>query len=225
MPPLPDVPLVVRVATIATYGEDADVVNRFYMLLNGPTSTPADLNTACTSVALSWNTNLAPKYHTSYTLTEVIMEDLTTSGAPVGAAATSHAGTLNGPRLSAATCALIRFHIGRRYRGGHPRAYLAAGDANQLTDNQAWTPAFLTGLVSAWSAFINGVDAALQTAYAASPGHHVNVSYYQSFENITYPSGRIYPRPKLRVTPLVDLVTSYTANPKVASQRRRNLTP
>jgi hypothetical protein len=58
---------------------------------------------------------------------------------------------------------------------------------------------------------------------ALTPAFQVNVSYFSGFTNVTFPSGRIRPVPKLRSVPLVDTVTSWSTNPNVASQRRRNL--
>lgn len=225
MPALPAVNHVIRLALIGTYGEDSDVVNRVYFQYVTPTTTPTDLNTVCSTLATAWNTRLAAKFHTSFTLTEVAAEDLTSSTSPVGSAITSHAGTLNGTGLTAATCLLIRNKIGRRYRGGHPRTYWAAGDSNQKTDPQTWSTTFTSGFITAWALFVGDAIGAIDTAYGASNSTQCNVSFYQGFTNVTYPSGRTYPRPTLRAVPLVDLVIGWEPNPKIASQRRRNLTP
>lgn len=224
MPALPAAPETIRVALVGKLDEDSDVVSRFYCRYFTGTP-PASLNTAAAAIATRWNTDLAAMFSLAYTLTEVDLEDLTSSTAPVGAAVTSHAGTRGGVGLSASACALLRFHIGRRYRGGHPRMYLAAGGSGDLFDRQTWTTAFLTALTTAWTTFIGHVLTDLNTAYGASDFQHVNLSYYQGFTNVTYPSGRTYPRPTVRGAPVIDDVLSYTANPKVASQRRRNLTP
>lgn len=224
MPPLPNVNDVLRIALIGKYDNDVDVVNRVYISVTGGTP-PVSLNTMCSTIAGNWNTDLAAQAGVHFTLTEVDAEDLTSSTSPVGAITTSHIGTRSGGPLTGATCALLRFHIGRRYRGGHPRIYLPYGTDTDLTDVQTWTTAFLSGLTTAWTTFIGHVISAANTAYAVGVAAHINVSYYEGFTNITYPSGRIYPRPTLRTTPLQDDVLSYTANPKIASQRRRNLTP
>jgi hypothetical protein len=225
MTALPDVLGVVRVALIGTFGEDVDVVNRFYMDCGEITGGPSDLDAFCAAVAAAWNTNLVTFFDATYTLTEVVAEDLTSAVSPVGSALVSHTGTRGGSALSGSACALLRFKIGRRYRGGHPRMYLSAlTDADQ-TDMQTWSPTALANLVAAFEDFIADVISALETAYTSTGATHVNVSYYDGFENITYPSGRTYARPKLRTSPVTDNVISYSANPKIASQRRRNLTP
>lgn len=212
------------VSLIGTLDNDTDVVNRFFMdYASG--SPPTSLNTMCTGIGTDWGTDMKALFGTPYTLTAVEAIDLASSTAPVGAIGTSVTGTRSGTRISASSCAIVRFHIGRRYRGGHPRAYLAAGTTSDLTTEQQWSAAFTAAVGSAWATFIGHVAARVNTAYGISVSRHMNVSYYHGFTNVTYPSGRTYPRPTLRVTPVVDPVLSYTVNPHVGSQRRRNQTP
>ena len=224
MPALPAVSDTVRVSLIGSLAEDSLVVSRFYMrYFTG--SPPADLDTAATAIAGHWNTDLAAATRSDYTLTQVELEDLTSATSPVGVAVTSHAGTRSGVKLTASASALLRFKVGRRYRGGHPRLYYVGGVQSDTLDAQTWQTTYLSTLVTAWNTFIAHVVGDLNTAYGASDFAQVNVSFYQGFTNVTYPSGRTYPRPTTRATPVVDDVISVTANPKVASQRRRNLTP
>jgi hypothetical protein len=117
---------------------------------------------------------------------------------------------------------VISFHTARRYRGGHPRIYVAGVPASNLATPQTWGSGGLSVQLSAWEYFI--AQFALAVPAAAGPATHVNVSYYQGFTNTTFPSGRIRPVPKLRSGgPIQDFITGYSVNPKVASQRRRNL--
>jgi hypothetical protein len=116
---------------------------------------------------------------------------------------------------------VIKFKIARRYRGGHPRFYLAGGMATDVTAQNTWTPAYQSAVAAAWVAFIN----ACVLAPPASLGvlAQVNVSYFSGFVNKTFPSMRTHPVPVLRAVPLQDTVLGASTNPKVASQRRRNL--
>ncbi len=225
VPPLPAVLNIVRITLKGTWGEDADVINRFYMDNYDETSEPSNLNAFCTSVGTAWATNMASVFDASYVLTEVSAEDLSDSTSPFGVATVSHAGTRATNPISGSACVVLQFKIGRRYRGGHPRMYLSAlGDSDQ-TDAQTWNPTSLAAVVTAWNAFIPAVRTAMTTAYPGSAGVQQNVSFYEGFTNVTYPSGRTYPRPTLRATPVVDEVIGVAANPKIGSQRRRNLTP
>lgn len=225
MPPLPAIPQGLRVALIGKLDGDADVVNRIYFQYPFTSTPPGNLNALCATIAGHWNTDMIGLYGGEFTQTQVDAEDLTSTTSPVGTATVSHVGTRGTARTSASSCALIRNHIGRRYRGGHPRTYTACGISTDLTTEQQWSTSFLASLVTAWSNLIGHINGDIDAAYAATGTNHVNVSYYHGFTNVTYPSGRTYPRPTLRATPVVDNVTSYSANPNVASQRRRNLTP
>jgi hypothetical protein len=92
-----------------------------------------------------------------------------------------------------------------------------------LTDPQTLTGAYVTALNDAWANFEADVVADLVGTWAAS-AKPVSVSYYEGFTPFTFPSGRVKNLPKLRVGgPVVDPIVSYNTNPRVASQRRRNL--
>ncbi len=224
--PLPAVLDVIRIALVATLDSDTACVNRFYMDRVVAGTAPANLNTMCAGIATDWGTDMKALFGTPYTLTSVQAEDLSSSTSPVGISAASIVGTRSGTRISASSCAIVQCKIGRRYRGGHPRVYLAAGTTSDLTTEQQWSAAFQTAVVNGWTAFMTHVQGRVNTAYGLSGTvPQCNVSYYQGFHNVTYPSGRTYPRPTLRVTPVVDDVIGYSINAHVGSQRRRNLTP
>ena len=225
MPALPAVYEVLRIALVGTLGGDTNVVNRFYINYTGPAGSASALATCCASIATAWNTDLASLFPTDYTLTAVYAEDLTSSTAPVADALVSHAGTRSGNALAAGQAAVVRNHIARRYRGGHPRTYLSCFTNTDLATAQTWQSASISALASGWSAFIAATVSAVNTWCSGGPSNHASVSFYEGFTNRTYPSGRIYPVPNVRTTPVVDPVTSYSVNPHIGSQRRRNQTP
>ena len=224
MPALPAVPKVVRVAL--TMGDDSDntVVNRFYLQYTGtPATTTLDAYAA--TVGTEWSTSLAASFGSWVVLRQIDVEDLTSTTSATGSATVSHAGSKTGAKLSAGTAAVVRYKINRRYRGGHPRSYFACFDASDVLNSQTWEAASLSLLVTHTAVFFEGIQTALNSAYGVTSTVHCNVSYYQGFHNVTYPSGRVRSVPTLRSTPVVDLVQDYSANPNIASQRRRNLTP
>jgi hypothetical protein len=100
---------------------------------------------------------------------------------------------------------IFNMHISRRYRGGKPRVYFPLGSATDMADPQHWTAAFLT---SAGNAF-NAVNNALQafTSPTINTPALANVSYYSGGS--------------LRSAPVVDLVSTTSANSIPGSQRRR----
>jgi hypothetical protein len=224
MPALPAVPGGIRTVLTLTTGTDTLTINRLFFFYNGAGGTAAQLDTFCAQVGTAWNGQLAQEFTGDRQLTAVDAEDLTSSTSPVGHAGMLHLGTRPQNSLPAGTACVVRFHVARRYRGGHPRAYLACFGTTDLANPQTWSAAVTATFLTQWQAFITACLSALVPYGGATPAH-VNVSYYEGFENVTLPSGRQKSVPKLRPTPVVDLVTAYSVNPHIGSQRRRNQTP
>jgi hypothetical protein len=124
--------------------------------------------------------------------------------------------------MAAGVAFLFNFQIARRYRGGKPRVYWPAPNADNLTDEQTWGGTIVTSMHSA----IVAVVAAL---VGAPPGTttvtgQVNVSYYQGNTVVIDPiTGRARNVSNVRPTPQTDSVVGIVANVKPASQRKRNL--
>ncbi len=223
MPALPSVPKTLRVALKHNdTSADPDVVTRFFIQYSGTAPSNSDLNTFCAAVGTAWTNHLAALHNATVQLAEVTAEDLTSPTSAVGTALIGSAGTLSGTLLGAGTAAVFSYAIGRRYRGGHPRAYWQMGVGASLATRNEWTSAFAIAADTAMPAFFTDVLAA-GWALAGSLSH-VNVSYFSGFTVITNPiTHRARNVPTLRVTPVVDTVTSVALNPKIGSQRRRNL--
>lgn len=221
MPPLPSAPKVIKLVLHVGEGEDANSLNRFFFQYTGTAPTHSDLDTFCTAVGTHWNTRLGPFYDNSSGLLRTDAEDLSSPTSAVGEDVNTHIGTRAGDRLQAATSAVISAAIARRYRGGHPRSYLAVGTFPDLADRQTWTSTFVNALQTAFVLFINDIT----TSVWAGGGTlgPVNVSYFNGFHNFTFPSGRTRPIPTLRAAPVIDAITDYFVRTKLGSQRRRNL--
>jgi len=222
MPALLPVPSVVRHTLVQQLDEDIDVINRFFNKYSGSPGTlnSADATTWAGVVGSAWATHMAPNHSSHLTLIEVITEDLSSATGAVGAHAVGTVGGASGAWLGAGTALVVSEKIERRYRGGHPRQYLAGIPSAELFDAQSWLPAYLASIGPAYIAFraecLTGAPTALQ------PATDVSISYFSGFTNHTFPSGRVRPIPNPRATPLVDQIATFTMNPKVASQRRRN---
>lgn len=223
MPALPDVSQVVRITMQFKLAADLDVVNRFYQKYGGTPGalTVADADSWAGTVGSAWSTHLAPHQRTELQLEEVTLEDLTSDTGAVGTAAFSGTGSESTSALTAGTALIIKQHIERRYRGGHPRQYLAGIDGSHLSTDQTWDGGFLATFVAAYIAF--RAECASGCPSGLAPATDVSVSYYQGFHNVTFPSERVRSVPTRRSTPVVDPISTFTANPKVGSQRRRNL--
>lgn len=224
MPPLPDVPNVLRIQLKWTYQNDTDVICRIYMAYTGTAPTAAQLSTMATTIGGNWSTIFVAYTSNEVTLTEVEITDLTSPTSAVGTAAVSHAGSASTAPLAAGTAALMNFSVSRRYRGGKPRVYLPLGVAADLLDASAWSTGFVSYLTSNWPTWI--ADIVTAGAVWGTVTDQVSVSYYEGFTNFTGPTGRTRARSTVRTTPPpipVDVVTSASCNAKPGSQRRRNL--
>jgi len=221
MPALNPVPNVVKVALKgASSAADQDIVNIFHLAFTGASPTPLQLNALAGFVTAAWTADLAGLFKSTFQLTKVTIEDLTSSTAAVGEDDTGSVGSRAGAELSAGAAVCISKHIARRYRGGHPRSYLMALTQPDLETTSTWLPTPADDCRLGWIAFITNI---LTHPWAGGTlTGEVNVSYFLGFTNHTFPSGRVRPIPNPRATPLVDPIIGYRTNPHVASQRRRN---
>lgn len=226
MPALPNVPGVLRITLVQDLGEDTDVINRLFQSYTGGPPSAQALDHLASVIATAWGTLIAPDSTPDLALTGVNIEDLTSPTA----ASIEHSvspqipGTNGGGKTGAGTAFCISNLIARRYRGGHPRTYLAGKPASALLDEQTWLAASVNSWVSDWSTFVAGMAGTYSgigaTYTVVGP---VSVSYFAGFTNVLYPSGRYHAVPNRRGTPIVDSIFGFRGNHKVASQRRRNL--
>lgn len=220
MPALHPANKVIRVDLFASVGPNSRVRDRFFLLYTGTGPTAADLTTLGNTIATAWGANMSPQQHAAYVLQNIELTDLTSSVTPQVIVPTTHGGTRGGTSNPAATAAVIKFKISRRYRGGHPRMYLYAGVAADLNTTTQWLSSFATGLATAFTNFMAAVVSAPPTSMGTLT--HVNVNYFKGFSVVTFPSGRAHNVPTQLAVPTTDAVTGYSVNPNIASQRRRN---
>lgn len=221
MPALPSPGKVIRADLFFTYGPNPRVRDRIFFSYAGAGPNTADLTTLAGTISAAWNTNLVPQTNSSMALTNITLTDLASNVGPQVATTTNRVGTLAGTALPDGTAMVIKFKVARRYRGGHPRFYLAGRVTADLSSLNQWVGTSTTSLASAWQAFITACEATPPTNIGTMV--HVNVSYFAGFTATQFPTGRFRNIPKVRGTPVVDNVTSYSVNGLVASQRRRNL--
>lgn len=223
MPPLPSVPNVIRVALRGQLSEDTDYINRWFMSYVGP---PPDTS-ACLSFAAfvnsQWVATMLPLQGSYFTLVNTTVTDLSGPLGSEAAAAGAGSGSRGGTGPDPATSLVLQHRISRRYRGGHCRTYLWCGIDTDRADDQTWSAGFLALVSSQWSSMMTALGTFTDGAFSVH--EQVNVSYFSGFTNFTFPSGRVRAVPTRRAVPLVDVITSTTGNPKLGSQRRRNLQP
>jgi hypothetical protein len=223
MPVPPDHPFVLRTRTFWKLGSDLNAQSRMHFAYTGTAPSDASCVTLATSAYASAVTNLVPLLGTESSLAGVEFTDLTSTSAGTGEHLHDTTGTRSGSDTPAGAAVLMNIQISRRYRGGKPRVYWPLGTASDIDTPTNW----LSGSVSA---FLAGVaqyidDIIALTNAGTTLGPLVNISNYASFNTVGPDlEGRFKYPPKLRAVAISpDVFAGISINPRIASQRRRNL--
>jgi hypothetical protein len=220
---LPPVNKVCRIDLHHKIGNDTNVMNRFFLRYSG-TLSQGDAQTWVGTIRSQYQAAGHPLALMTQDvfLNRTVLTDLSSNTSPQAEDDNIPQGPLSPPAVPAAVAMVIKFRIARRYRGGHNRIYVPGLPAVSLTSPNTWSNSSLTNMVGAWQAFVLACETGAPVA--AGTIDQVTVSYFQGFTNVTFPSGRTRPVPKLRTTPpVVDSVIAINGNGKTGSQRRRNL--
>jgi hypothetical protein len=222
MPPLPSVPNVLVIQLKFTVGR-ANVLSRVHVRYASAAPTREDLNRYAATIDAGIGWHLLPLCSTEVRTSEVMITDLTSIYGARGIAASDQAGSRQGLPNGAAVAALINFRVARRYRGGKPRIYAPFFVSSDLTPGLTWTEEALAAGTAGWTAFMSGV--LNDTPPALGVVEQVNVSYYEGFAVVMDDrTGRSRNVSQLREEgPAVDTITGFSINPKLGSQRGRNL--
>jgi hypothetical protein len=222
MPALPAPGPVIRVDLHFTVGTDANALTRWFMAYFGsPPAIPA-LTSFTTALNGYCDDALPPLMHSDTTYTGCTITDLATDTGASLYASESSAGSRDGAALGADVCLLANFTVDRRYRGGKPRGYWPLGTASDLETRQTWTSDFLAAAQTPIENIYGQLTG--DEADGCTVGQNVNVSYYGPPNRfLTGSTGRIRTVSTVRTTPILDAAVGPTLNPKLGSQRRRNL--
>lgn len=223
MPPLAPVPSVLKVNHEWGIGSDLTAISRWHLLYSGGPPTDADCNALASSMYTQWEVIFAGYCGTDIAFLGISIEDLTSPTSGIGSHTGSSLGTRTGGPMPAGVCGLANGPIGRRYRGGKPRTYFPIGVPGDLATANTWASSFITNINAAFAALI--ADYKGDSSGTTSISEVVNVSYYEGFTSVTNPiTGRTKDVPKQRTGgPVTDVIAAYVLNPKLGSQRRRNL--
>ena len=145
---LPAVSKVIRVDLHQTFDINTNVQNRLFFRFTG-TMSSTDLATLCTTIRNAWNTNMAPVLTTGHTLTSVVATDLSSNTGAQQVNSTASVGTVADTKLTTGAAMVIKFKIGIRYRGGHPRIYLAGLGIARLSNTNNWNWTAITAILTA----------------------------------------------------------------------------
>jgi hypothetical protein len=221
MPALPLVPGVIRIRALFTDAAGSGVFGcRYYMQYSGGSPSIADLGTINTAWAAKWGTRMAPFCDPDISLVGVHTTDLATASGSDVNSTFAVPGTHASPIPTRAACAVVVGHIARRYRGGKPKIFLPCGTVADKVSDGRWTTTFAANVGTAWTNLQHDVEAT--PGLSMSLVQPVNVSFYQGYNApVVLPSGRSKQTAKVRVTPLVDAIVTYTCDQQIGSQRRR----
>lgn len=157
------------------------------------------------SVLMTQYTNhLGPLTNDLVSITEATLTDIASATGAQASVTASNSGTLVGAPTPANVAFVISKLIGRRYKGGHPRASLPLGVQVQLANANTWVPAFVNAVETGYVAFISA------TANGGMwSGVGAEVTVHRKLNHIA-----LNP-------PYTDVVQAYKADAMIGSQRRR----
>lgn len=204
MPALPDAANILKLVFSGTFGP-AVWANVMHAKWFGTTPSNSDLSTVAGLVATEYDTTFGAQLADDLILTQVEITDLTSTSAARGNWTGSLAGADTGDILPASAAAVLSWGISRRYRGGHPRTYLAGLTVNARVSSTQLTATKVTNLANAAATFRNNVN-----AIATGPITSLELG------QLSYYTGGAP-----RVTPLFDPFISVGVNGRIDSQRRR----
>ena len=206
MPPLPNVPNVVKIIVSGTY-HDAKWLNIFHQQYDNPAPSASVL----ASLLGVWQGYVQTAYGAEMSVdNEVTGYEAIDLASDLGASAflaDSHFGSRTGDFVPANVAMVISHEIARRYRGGHPRSYLPWGTAGTYATGSTidWDSGFVTDCQAKWNALLTGIN-----------GHAIGGTEFHGLVNVSYVSGGVR-----RTTAVVDQITSGIVRTRICSQRRR----
>jgi len=215
---LPDAPNCLQVNLLGTY-QGALWTNVIHFQGEAPFGSVGStgLSAFCTAVATAWGTNIAPICNPLVLLTDVNAIELTSRTSPTfyNHLTTPTPGTRTGSTLPTSAAVCISWHIDRRYRGGHGRIYVPAGNQNDVTNGRTLAGSFQTTANSAASAFYGALD------NLSMGGVAVNLVVLSYFESVPDPANPGHNHSVLRSSPVPFRVTSARVRTRLDTQRRR----
>jgi hypothetical protein len=222
MPALPALPKVIRFQFFQDIGSDLHVLNTLDYI-GAAAATQSDVNNAAEAAADAWESNVLVLQTSDVLFVSCVATALDSSTAPQATVTEISTGSVGGTILPAGTAMVISKKVARRFRGGHGRLYLCGLNEGTLLTAQTFQPAAINSVNAAFAALDTAIKGASYSAWTGPVG--CVARYFQGFTVVTNPithRARNVPNP-IPGGPTTDLILSYSASSKVASQRRRNL--
>lgn len=189
-------------------------VNTFW--LKAPSSaTPTGTQVSALAQAFhgAYNTRLMSGRSDHCSLLQTIAEWNDGAGGVVdGAFATPHVGTFTGEAVPMSVAMVISWRVAVRYRGGHPRSYLAGLADAARQDEVSWNSTNVSAFSSQAANFLDDIN-----ALSPAPFTSVSLGVLRQFAN----GGSEAKPPVFLNPPVFRPFTSALAKPGLGSQRRR----
>lgn len=152
---------VLRVAINMDFaGKPAVNILHAHVTLNGAFLLGGDqITTICEGIFNSWSARVMPALSSSLHLVSVDAVDLSSDLGGSGIHSGNTAGGQTTPALPANVALCVSWKEAIRYRGGHPRTYLAGICEGQLADPRHVTATVATGMAANMNQFLADVNA------------------------------------------------------------------
>lgn len=171
------------------------------------------MNALAHSFMLAFNTMWSSVAFSGSATSQVIVEWNDGDGNVVaGSDATPVSGGGSGGFTPASVAWVISWRISPRYRGGHPRTYLAGIDRVELADQVSFVGSSVTALQASVNTFFNAIN-----ALTPAPFTSVTLGVLRQFAN----GGSTTKPPTFLTPPQFIPFTGGVVKPGVATQRRR----
>lgn len=215
MPPLPDVPGVLRVVCQGNSGEATPITwaNVLHFRYSGTPPSNVVCGDIASNVSSAWATHMSPEQVSNILMNFVSVTDLTSHSSGSAENFASHVGTRGDDEIPANVAFLVSYPQRVRFRGGHPRSYLMVGGNADFLDAAHWSAAFTTEVANHWHDFLAEVLTFSETGTTVT-----------ELCAVSYVSREVNPVPPYRrPVPLVlDLsISGMIAQQQIATQRRR----
>jgi hypothetical protein len=159
---------------------------------------------------------MLPRLMNNYTLGNCIAQDLTNDTGLVGTSTGSDAGATAGTTMPNNAALVISWHIGRHYRGGHPRMYFGGLNAGDISNGNRISGSAMTS----WNTSVQAFFTALKSISNPLGGQFVPVALHRQ---------KVIPNPSpppdkevLILNPVLkDQINSVSLDNRIDSQRRR----
>lgn len=202
-----------RVAVQGSFS-DTTWVNVFWLkVITSGTPTGTQVAGLAHSFLADYNTSLMPGRSTACQTAQCICQWNDGSGGMVeGADATPAPGDQAGSFLSAQVALIISWRLAVRYRGGHPRSYLAGWPTTALLAANNWQSGVVTATQTRVSTFLTNINGLTPTGFSS-----VTLGVLRQFAN----KGSEAKPPNFLDPPQFRPFTSAVVKPGLATQRRR----